>query len=128
MHLELMKYDIRLSFFLNFFRLKYSWLTVLCPSLQYSKVTRLYIHSSGNSPAVSHSLGPYGLYSPWDSPGQNTGVDSLSLLQQIFLTRESNWGLLHCRWILYQLSYQGSPYTYRCSFFFFLILFHCGLS
>ena len=40
---------------------------------------------------------------------QNTGVDSLSLLQQIFKTQELNWGLLHCRWILYQLSYQGSP-------------------
>ena len=40
---------------------------------------------------------------------KNTGVDSLSLLQQIFPTQESNWGLLHCRQILYQLSYQGSP-------------------
>ena len=45
---------------------------------------------------------------PWNSSGQNTGVGSLSLLQQVFLTQESNWGLLHCRWILYQLSYQGS--------------------
>ena len=45
---------------------------------------------------------------PW-TPGQNTGLGSLSLLQQIFLTQESNWGLLHCRWILYQLSYHGSP-------------------
>ena len=83
-------------------------------------------------------------YSPWNSPGQNTGVvsrsllqgifqprahtqvsriagdsvpaeplgkpkntgvGSLSLLQWIFLTQELNWGLLHCRWILYQLSY-----------------------
>ena len=41
---------------------------------------------------------------------KNTGVGSLSLLQQIFQTQESNWGLLHCRRILYQLSYQGSPY------------------
>ena len=40
---------------------------------------------------------------------KNTGVGSLSLLQQIFLTQEWNWGLLHCRWIPYQLSYQGSP-------------------
>ena len=37
----------------------------------------------------------------------HTGVDSLSLLQRIFPTQESNWGLLHCRWVLYQLSYQG---------------------
>ena len=39
---------------------------------------------------------------------KNTGVGSLSLLQRIFLTQESNWGLLHCRQILYQLGYQGS--------------------
>ena len=41
----------------------------------------------------------------------NTRVGSLSLLQGIFLTQESNRGLLHCRQILYQLSYQGSPKT-----------------
>ena len=39
---------------------------------------------------------------------KNTGVGSLSLLQWIFLTKQLNWGLLHCRQILYQLSYQGS--------------------
>ena len=93
---------------------------------------------------VSNSLRSHGLYSPWNSPGQHTGVGSLSLLQDlpspgikprspalqvdslpaepqrkpkntgvanlsllqwIFLTQELNWGLLHCRWILYQLSY-----------------------
>ena len=40
---------------------------------------------------------------------KNTGVGSLSLLQRIFPPQELNPGLLHCRWILYQLSYQGSP-------------------
>ena len=40
---------------------------------------------------------------------KNPGLGSLSLLQRIFQTQESNRGLLHCRWILYQLSYQGSP-------------------
>ena len=40
---------------------------------------------------------------------KNTGVGSLSLLQRIFPTQEMSWGLLHFRWILYQLSYQGSP-------------------
>ena len=40
---------------------------------------------------------------------KNTGVGSLSLLQGIFPTQELNQGLLHCRQILYQLSYQGSP-------------------
>ena len=49
------------------------------------------------------------LYSPWNSPGQNTGVGSLSLLQGVFPTQESNPGLPHCRWILYQLSHKGSP-------------------
>ena len=47
---------------------------------------------------------------PGKTPGkpQNTGVDSLFLLQWIFLTPELNQVLLHCRWILYQLCYQGS--------------------
>jgi len=40
---------------------------------------------------------------------KNTGVGSLSLLQWIFLTQGSNRGLLHCRQILYQLSYEGNP-------------------
>ena len=44
---------------------------------------------------VSDSLRPHGLYSPWDSPGQKTGVGSLSLLQGIFPTQGSNPGLLH---------------------------------
>ena len=46
---------------------------------------------------------------PSEPPGKpmNIGDDSLSLLQRIFLTQESNQGLLHCRWILYQLRYQG---------------------
>ena len=57
---------------------------------------------------MSNSLGPHGLYSPWNSPGQNTGVGSLSLLQGIVPTQGSNPGLLHCRRILYQLSHQGS--------------------
>ena len=39
----------------------------------------------------------------------NTGVGSLSFLQGIFPTQELNRGLLYCRWILYQLSYLGSP-------------------
>ena len=58
---------------------------------------------------MSDSLWPHGLYSPWNSPGQNTGVSSLSLLQGLFLTQGSNPGLPHCRQILYQLSCKGSP-------------------
>ena len=48
-------------------------------------------------------------YSPWNSPGQNTGVDSLSVLQGIIPTQGWNPGLPHCRWILYQLNHKGSP-------------------
>ena len=59
--------------------------------------------------AVSDCLQPHRLYSPWNSPGQNTGVGGLSLLQGIFPTQRSNPGLPHCRRILYQLSHQESP-------------------
>ena len=63
---------------------------------------------------------------PAEPPGKtkNTGVGNLSLLRGIFLTQESNRGLLHCRQILYQLSYKGSPVldvmikrTMVCKFF-----------
>ena len=54
---------------------------------------------------VSDSLRPIGLYSSWNSPGQNTEVGSLPLLQGIFPTQE----LLRYRQILYQLSHKGSP-------------------
>ena len=46
---------------------------------------------------------------PWNSPGKNTGVSSHSLFQGIFHTLRSNPGLLHCKWIVYCLSHQGSP-------------------
>ena len=57
---------------------------------------------------VSHMWADSVLSEPPGKP-KNTGVGSLSLLQRIFPTQESNWGLLHCRQILYQLSSQGSP-------------------
>ena len=100
------------------------------------------VHGESEScSVVSDSLRPRGLYSPWNSPGQNTGVGRHSLLQgifptqglniagrfflpaepqgepkntrvgslplprQIFQTQKLNQGLLHCRRILYQLSY-----------------------
>ena len=47
--------------------------------------------------------------SPWNYPGKNTGVSSLSLLQETFPSQGSNSGLPHCRWICYQLSHKGSP-------------------
>ena len=53
---------------------------------------------------------------PAEPPGKpkNIGVHSLSLLQRTFPAQELNWGLLHRRWILYELSYQGSPHRYWC--------------
>ena len=72
-------------------------------------------HESESCSVVSDSLRPHELYSPWNSPGQNTGVGSRSLLQGIFPKQhlpKLNPGLLHCRRILYQLSHQGSPKTY----------------
>ena len=65
--------------------------------------------------AVSDSLRPHGLYSPWDSPGQNTGVGSLSLLQGNFRIQGSNQD--PCRRSLYQLSYQRSPQSWRTKLF-----------
>ena len=58
---------------------------------------------------MSNSLWPHGLYSPWNSPAQNTGAGSLSLLQGIFPTQGLNPGLLRCRQILYQLSHREAP-------------------
>ena len=55
---------------------------------------------------VSDSLRPHGLYSPWNSTGQNTEVGSLSLLQGIFPSQGSNPGLPHGRQTLYQLSHK----------------------
>ena len=139
---------------LSFLTCKMQSLTV--PTSRYARehLAQGSTQSSRDGESESHSvvydsLWSHGLYSPWSSPGQNTGVDSLSLpspgdlpnpgieprspalrayslpaelpgkpkntgvgslslLQGIFLTQELNRGLLHCRWILYQLSYQGN--------------------
>ena len=53
------------------------------------------------------TLQSHGLHNPWNSPGQNTGMGSLSLLQGIFPTQGSNPSHPSCRWILYQLSHKG---------------------
>ena len=89
----------------------------LQPNLKGQNCVRIVIGSAAHSRSLSSeshsalfdSLGPHGLYSPWNSPGQNTVVGSRSLLQGIFLTQGLNPGLPHCRWILYQLSHKGSP-------------------
>ena len=79
-------------------------------SMGSQRITRLrtYRRKSESHSVVSDSLRPHELHSSWNSPGQNTGVGSLSLLQGIFPTQGSNPGLPRCRWILYQLSHKGS--------------------
>ena len=74
---------------------------------------------------VSNYLRPHGLYSPWSSPGQNTGVGSVCLIQGIFPTQGLNPGLLHCRQILYQLSYERSPHVYLSTLCLFKTLCVC---
>ena len=69
---------------------------------------------------VSDSLRPHGLYSPWNSPGHTTRVGSLSLLQGTFPTQGLNQGLLNCRWILYQLSYQRNHLLFKIQGYFII--------
>ena len=72
-----------------------------------STITSWWVSDSRS--VTSDSLRPHGLYSLRNSPGQNTGVGSLSLLQGIFPTQGMNPGLLHCRQIPYQLKHWKSP-------------------
>ena len=65
---------------------------------------------------------------PFEPPGKpkNTGVDSLSLLQEIFPTQESNQGFLHCRQILYQLATREVPLMVTCYLSQKALLFCCS--
>ena len=65
---------------------------------------------------MSDSLWPHGLCSPWNSPGQNTGMGSLPLLQGIFPTQGLNPGLPNFRWILYQLSHTAPSWMVPADF------------
>ena len=84
-----------------------------CELINYYCCFKLTRYESKSHSVVSDSLWPHGLNSPWNSPGQNTGVGSRSLLQGIIPTQGLNPGLPHCKRILYQLSYQrnGIHYT-----------------
>ena len=86
--------------------------SLINPACSHSRAAPLLMAQCQWSPSrsvISNCVRPRGLYSPWNSAGQNTGVGSLSLLQGIFPTQGLNSGLPHCRRILYQLSYRGSP-------------------
>ena len=77
------------------------------------------VNESESCSVVSDSLQPHGLYSPWNSPCENTVVGSRSLLQGIFTTQGLNPGLPHCSQILFQLSHQGSPRILECVVYLF---------
>ena len=74
--------------------------------MQYINV---HLKESESRSVASDSLRPRGLYSSWNSPGQNTGVGTFLFSRGMFPTQRSNPGLPHCRQILYQLSCQESP-------------------
>ena len=89
------------------------WLRIYCVSAW------IYVCTLSRS-VVSDSLWPHGLlptrlFWSWDFPGKNTGMGHHSLLQRIFAIQESNPSPLHCRWIFYYLSHQGSPNVYAKS-------------
>ena len=65
-------------------------------------------HSVMPNSLQPHWLYPVRLLCPWNSLGENSGLDCHFLLQGIILTQGLNLGLLHCRQILYHLSHQGS--------------------
>ena len=71
-------------------------------------ISNILIMWKWKSKVLPNSLQPHGPYSSWNSPGQNTGVGSRSLLQGIFPTQGSNPDLPHGRQILYQLSHHGN--------------------
>ena len=91
-----------------------SWKVFMVPFAFLTEKDLLWLHVCESCSVMSDSLWPHGLYTPWNSPGQNTGVGSLFLLQGIFPTQGSNSGLLHCRRILNQLSHKGSPVVCVC--------------
>ena len=71
-----------------------------------------------------HGLQPSRLLCPWDLPGKNTGMGCHFLLQGIFLTQGLNQSLLHCRQILYHLSYQRpSIYLYIFNIFLYIYIY-----
>ena len=103
----------------NMQSLKLTKVSIICDSLfstapAFHSGAAIVIHVHVSHSVISNSLRPCGLQPTrllcaWDSPGKKTGVGSQSLLQGNFPTQGWKLGLLHCRLILYHLSYQGSP-------------------
>ena len=95
------------------------WNLLILFSKERKKVQVLVACVSWSCPMLWDPMEPARLLCPWNSPGRNTGVGCHALLQGIFLTQGLNPGLLHCRQILYQLSYQEHPMRgYQCFRFY----------
>ena len=95
-------------------------LQILCSFFNW--VTCLFIIMLYESRSVvSNSLLPHGLYSTWTSPGQNTGVGSLSLLQGIFPTQGLSPGLLHCMSSLHIWNMIPLPGIWFANIFLYLV-------
>ena len=131
-----MKYDIALNYSDGKMKVKVTQsCPTLCDPMETRGVSCLAPLSFGESPGKKTEMGCHALLqgnlpnpgieprsstlqadSSAEPPGEpkNTGMGSLSLLQWIFLTQELNWGLLHCKWILYCLRHQGSPRMLEC--------------
>ena len=90
----------------------YIWIIMYTMRNSASNVLPFFRHWNKSCSVMSDSLWPYGLYSLWNSPDQNTRVGSLALLQGIFPIQGSNSCLPHCWWILCQLSHKGSPFRH----------------
>ena len=103
------------SWFHNNSEIEVIFLYLQMKKLEMNESTLATMRVAQSSPTLlwPHGMQPVRLLCLWNSPGKNTGVGSHSLLQGLFLARGSNLGLLHCRWILYHLSHQGSPATIR---------------
>ena len=97
--------------------MKRCWKSLVTIEMQIKTTTRYHlilfsINKCVSRSVVPNSLRPHGLQPtrllcPWDFPGKDTGVGCHFLLQGIFPTQGSNPGLLHCRQILYRLSYKS---------------------
>ena len=93
-----------------FITLSMSCLNLLCFTFSHDAVLCLATQSCSTL-CKSIDCSTPGFFFHGNSPGKNTGVGCHALLQGIFPTQRPNPGLLHCRWILYHLSHQGSPNT-----------------
>ena len=82
----------------------------------------LYLHSVMLDSLQPHGLEPVRLLCPWDSLGKNNGVDCHALLQGIFLTQGLNPGLLHCKQVLFCLSYREEAPTWEMNWYNLLVL------